>query len=653
MSDYSNILIGCLIFLGSGIMLVNIVRFRKTVAVLIQSDLMQSTRLRRLILFHQALMIFFLVGYLAVGLAILAKIAFLSEFFIGLIFLGGSIFVWLAILLQHRMIAMIQIRYEQTRRATDRLERERSQLGDANIQLNTEVDERRRAEAALRESEQRFKFILDQLPTGILIIDETTKIIKDANSVALKIIGMPLNEIIGAECHRFVCPSARGKCPIIDFNMQSDKSRRMLIKSGGHEVPILKSVCRIQLDGKPHLLESFIDISEKERLEAQLQHAKRMEALGELAGGVAHDLNNILTGIVSYPELLLRKIPNESPLRKPLQTIRQTGEKAATIVQDMLTLARRSVMVKEVVNLEHVIRDYFESPEHDQLTTHHPDVTFSYRVGDDLLNVMGSAVHLLKALMNLVSNAAESMPDGGTVLIDVDNRYVDRPIKGYDTVEEGDYVVLTVIDSGMGIAPEDQDRIFEPFYTKKKLGRSGTGLGMAVVWGTVKDHQGYISVDSEPAHGTTITIFYPVTRKRRTDSIDTEQLDKYLGHGESILVVDDVEVQRKIAMEMLAELNYTPHTVASGEEAIAYLRDRHTELVLLDMIMDPGMGGLETFREILKLNPRQRVLLVSGYSETEDVRLAICLGAGRYVKKPYSLRTIGMAIQDELKENKL
>ncbi len=648
MKDYSNILIGGLILLGSGIMLVNIVRFRRTVAVLAQSDLMQSTRLRGLTLFHQALMFFFLVGYLAVAVAILAKIAFLSNFFIGFIFFGGSIFVWLGILLQHRMIALIQIRYEQARRATDRLEGEHSKLEAANIQLNTEVGERRRAEAALRESEQRFIFILDQLPTGILIIDETTKIIKDANSVALKIIGMPQHEVIGAECHRFVCPVEKGECPMIDLSRQTDKSRRMVIKSGGHDVPILKSVCRIRLDGKPHLLESFIDISEKERLEAQLQHAKRMEALGELAGGVAHDLNNILTGIVSYPELLLRKIPKESPLSKPLQIIKQTGEKAATIVQDMLTLARRGVMVKEVVELKHVIRHYFDSPEHGQLAAYHPDVAFSCRVGDDLLNIMGSEVHLLKTLMNLVSNAAESMPDGGTVLIDVDNRYVDRPIKGYDTVEEGDYVVLSVIDSGIGIAPEDQGRIFEPFYTKKKLGRSGTGLGMAVVWGTVKDHQGYISVDSEPGRGTTISVFYPATRKRRVDSIDTEQLDQYLGHGESILIVDDVEVQRKIAKEMLIELHYTPYTADSGEAAIAYLRDHHTELVLLDMIMDPGMGGLETFREILKLNPRQRVLLVSGYSETEDVRLAICMGAGRYVKKPYSLRTIGMSIQEEL-----
>jgi PAS domain S-box-containing protein len=649
MSDYSNILISALIFLGSGIMLVNIIRFHKTVSVLMQSDLPQGTPLRGLILFHQGLMVFFLLGYLAVALAIVAEIAFLSEFFIGFIFLGGSIFVWLGILLQHRLIAMIQIRYEQARQATDKLEREHAKLEAANVRLNSEVSERRRAEAALRESEQRFKFILDQLPTGILIIDEATKSIKDANSAALKIIGRPLNEVVGAECHGYICPADKGQCPIIDLHQQIDRSRRMLIKKEGHEVPIWKTVCRIRLDGKPHLLESFVDISDKERLEAQLQRAQKMEALGELAGGVAHDLNNILTGIVSYPELLLRKIPKKSPLRKPIKTIKQTGEKAATIVQDLLTLARRGVMVKEVVSFGQVVRDYFNSPEHSQLTTHHPDVTFSYRVGDDLLNIMGSEFHLLKALMNLVSNAAESMPDGGTVLIDVDNRYVDRPVKGYDTVEEGDYVVLAVIDSGTGIAPEDRDRIFEPFYTKKKLGRSGTGLGMAVVWGTVKDHHGYISVDSEPARGTTITLFYPATRKRLVDSGDTERLlDSSFGHGESILIVDDVKVQRKIAMEMLTELNYRPYAVASGEEAVVYLRDHQAELVLLDMIMDPGMGGLETYRKILKLNPRQRAILVSGYSETEDVRLAICMGAGRYVKKPYSLKTIGLAIQEEL-----
>ncbi|MGD9008819.1 MAG: PAS domain-containing protein, partial [Desulfobacteraceae bacterium] len=270
MSDYANILISGLIFLGSGIMLVNIVRFRKTVAALTQSELMRRTRLRGLILFHQVLMVFFLVGYLLVAVAIWAKIAFLSDFFIGLIFFSGSIFVWLGILLQHRMIAMIQIRYEQARRATDRLEA-------ANSRLNSEVGERRRAEADLRESEQRLKIILDQLPTGILIIDETTKIIKGANSVALKNIGLPLKKVVGAVCHEFVCPAESGQCPITDLNQEIDRSKRVLIKPGGRKVPILKSVCRIRLDGKPHLIESFIDISDKERLEAQLQRAQKME----------------------------------------------------------------------------------------------------------------------------------------------------------------------------------------------------------------------------------------------------------------------------------------------------------------------------------------------------------------------------------------
>ncbi len=206
-----------------------------------------------------------------------------------------------------------------------------------------------------------------------------------------------------------------------------------------------------------------------------------MEALGELSGCVAHDLNNILTGIVSYPELLLLKLPDDSHLRRPIQTIKQSGEKAAAIVQDMLTLARRSVMVKEVVKLDLVIQEYLGSPEHDKLKIHHPDVTFSYRGGDDLCNIKGSPVHLFKSLMNLVSNAAESMPDGGTALIEVENRYVDRPIKGYETVEEGDYVVLSVSDAGVGIAPEDQNRIFEPFYTQKngpQRQRIGYGCGL-------------------------------------------------------------------------------------------------------------------------------------------------------------------------------
>jgi CheY-like chemotaxis protein len=373
-----------------------------------------------------------------------------------------------------------------------------------------------------------------------------------------------------------------------------------------------------------------------------------MEAIGIISGAVAHDLNNILSGLVTYPDLLLMEIPEGSPLRKPILTIQKSGEKVTAIVQDLLTLARRGVVTAEVVNFNDIISDYLKSPEYERLKSYHPDVQVETNLEKDLLNILGSPVHLSKTVMNLVSNAAEAMPGGGKTLISTETRYIDSPIMGYDYVEEGDYITLTISDTGVGISPEDMERIFEPFYTKKVMGRSGTGLGMAVVWGTVKDHKGYIDIKSSEGKGTTFTLYFPVTTKGVAKDQPLVPIEDYMGKGESILVVDDVEEQREVASRVLKKLGYSVTSVSSGEEAVDYMKDNSADLLVLDMIMDPGIDGLETYKRILELHPRQKALIVSGFSETERVKEAQILGAGAYLKKPFLLEKIGLAVRDEL-----
>ncbi|MCP5052495.1 MAG: response regulator, partial [bacterium] len=204
-----------------------------------------------------------------------------------------------------------------------------------------------------------------------------------------------------------------------------------------------------------------------------------------------------------------------------------------------------------------------------------------------------------KTVMNLVTNSSEAMPEGGKIIVTTENRHIDTVKIGYDDIDKGDYVTLTVIDSGIGISPEDIERIFEPFYTKKIMGRSGTGLGMAVVWGTVKDHQGYIDLTSTEGKGTDISLYFPVTRKVFSAQVEMTSIQDIMGNGESILVVDDVEDQRQIASKMLEKLNYTVLTVSSGEKAVEYLRKHTVDLLVLDMIMEPGIDGLETYQKIL------------------------------------------------------
>jgi len=364
----------------------------------------------------------------------------------------------------------------------------KDEIGQLVLSFNSMVENLNKKNAevtnligALKKSDERQKTIMDSVQTGIVTIDAETHTIVDVNPAAVKMIGASKEQITGHVCHKYMCAPEEGKCPITDLGQKVDGSERILVKANGEKIPILKNVVPIILSGKEYLLESFVDLTEKKKLEAQLQRAQKMEAIGTLAGGVAHDLNNILSGIVSYPELILMDLPKDSPLREPILTIQNSGERAAVIVQDLLTLARRGVSVAEVVNLNNIISEQLTSPEFEKLKLFHRNVKVDTHFEKDLLNIKGSTAHISKTVMNLISNAAEAMPDGGNIFISTENRYIDRPIKRYDHVEEGDYATVTIFDTGTGISKEDMGKIFEPFYTKKIMGRSGTGLGMAVV----------------------------------------------------------------------------------------------------------------------------------------------------------------------------
>lgn len=506
---------------------------------------------------------------------------------------------------------------------------------------------------------ENYRILFEAAPDGVEVLD-ARGIIIDCNQSFQNLTRYARDKILGRHTSSFFPEkdAALQEEYFSRLRKQGYLERKMdLLRSDGTFVPVWRKEKAIydEAGGFAGAVVYNHDMSalreaekQKAKLEAQLQRAQKMEALGALAGGIAHDLNNILGGLVSYPELILMQMPEDSPLRRPIQIIQRSGEKAAAIVQDLLTLARREVAVKEVINLNDLIRDYFSTPVHRRLESLYPAVKFETHLDHDLLNIKGSAVHLYKTVMNLVSNAAEAIPETGTVTVRTENRHIDKPINGYESLREGDYVVLSVSDTGVGIAAADLERIFEPFYTKKVLGRSGSGIGLAVVWGTVKDHFGYIDVKSSEENGTTFTLFFPVTREERLGSGRELPLEEYCGNGEKILVVDDVEDQRELATQMLKLLGYDVFAVGSGEEAIEYLKDNSADLLVLDMVMDPGIDGLETYKRVLELHPGQRAILVSGYSESERVQEAQRLGAGAYVKKPFLLQTFGVAVMAEL-----
>jgi two-component system cell cycle sensor histidine kinase/response regulator CckA len=535
------------------------------------------------------------------------------------------------------------------------------------IFILSDVTEHRQAGEAIRESERRLSEIIEFFPDATLVIDKEGKVIA-WNRAIETMTGIKKGDMLGKGNYEYAIPFYGERKPIlIDYALHTDKAmekqytalQRMgdvlfgeaftpNLPPGNIHLSGTASILRDEKGEIVAAIECIRDNTERKKLEERLNRAEKMESLGVLAGGVAHDLNNVLGAVVGYSEMLLYDANTTSAIRPSLENIMEGGQKAAAIVQDMLTLARRGVSSRKVLNLNKVIADCQKSRELAELVSYHPLIQIKTDLWPDLLNIFGSSAHLDKTLFNLVANACEAMPKGGVVTIKTANEYLDRPIQGYDEIEEGDYVVLSCSDTGEGMPASDLKRIFEPFYTKKVMGRSGTGLGLAVVWGTVKDHNGYLNVQSEEGKGSTFTLYFPVTSEDISAEAVAISRSEYMGGGESILIVDDVKAQRNLAEDILRKLNYRVASVSSGEEAIAYLKDHPVDLMVLDMIMDPGMDGLDTYRSVLEIHPKQKAILVSGFTESDRVKSAQSLGAGAYVRKPYVMEKLGLGVRKEL-----
>ena len=389
------------------------------------------------------------------------------------------------------------------------------------------------------------------------------------------------------------------------------------------------------------------DVTPQVELQNRLKNAQKMEAIGLLAGGVAHDLNNILSGVISFPEFMMMNLPEGDPVRADLQKVMESGQRAAGVVADLLTVARGAAIVKEPICLNELIGDYMVSPEVCNLISLYPEVNFVTRLTPEVKHILCSPVHIQKVLLNLFTNAAESINGAGEVEVCTFCRTIDH-VDAVQGMSAGEYTVLRVQDTGTGISQHDLDHIFDPFYSTKKMGRSGTGLGLAVVWNTVQDHEGSVSVNSGDG-GTAFTLHLPVSKQAKSSKMS--KLGEVLGtlHGkETLLVVDDEEMQREIVVKILTTLGYEVSAVSSGEEALVFLEKNTVDLVLLDMHMEPGINGRQTFEQIIRIHPEQKAIVVSGYSESDDIKHVMALGGCGLLKKPYTMEEIGRAVQEAL-----
>ncbi len=391
---------------------------------------------------------------------------------------------------------------------------------------------------------------------------------------------------------------------------------------------------------------------EKLALQEKLSRSTKMEAMGLMAAEVAHDLNNILSGIIGYPQLLLLDENITGKQREVLGEILETGKRAAAVVSDLLTIARGVASIKLSLPVNSIVTAYANSPECRKLKEIFPFVELDLELSSEAGNIMASQIHLVKVVMNLVSNAFEAMPPDRTeARVTIQTELVEQrnafSTSDGEKLEPGRYARITVKDNGPGIPPEDLNKIFEPFYSNKIKGRSGTGLGLAIVWNTIKDHGGCLDLQSGPG-GAAFSIYIKSTEEKTAAVGLRKNWEKYKGAGQRILLVDDVDIQRKLGAMMLKTLGYEPIALSSGEAAIDFLKKEDVPLIILDMIMHPGLSGRETFEAIMKFKPDQKAIIASGMAETEEVARIQAMGAGQFVGKPYTIEDLAVAVKKAL-----
>lgn len=527
---------------------------------------------------------------------------------------------------------------------------------DTNLLLRTieKAIKHKQLEKAIKAGEERFKILVDASWEGIVIHDQG--ILLEANQQFLNMFGYQQEELIGTNIlEKILVPQTVVKVKARIKNGEVGFHESTGLKRDGTNFPIETNSRYMEYHDRKVRVCAIRDIStrikaeqEKIRLLEKLAMANKIETLGLMAGSIAHDLNNILSGVVTFPELILMQMDKSDKHREAIEFVRDAGKRAAAVVSDLLTVAHGTTASKKICNLNDLIKNHLASVEQQTITSQFKEVIIETQLADDLLNFNCSEIHIGKSVMNLVNNALESIEKNGTITISTSNRLLETPLDAYEHINAGEYVVLTISDNGTGIPEHALSKIFEPFYSKKEIGKSGTGLGLAIVWSTVHDHHGYVNLQSD-GQKTTFELFFPATRKQADEKPTGISMNAYKGNGEAILIVDDQESQRTIASSLLNTLCYQTCAIASGEEAIVYLQQQKADLVLLDMIMAPGMNGRETYEQILKINPAQKVIIASGFSEDEEIKKIHALGGIQFMNKPYTVDQIGIAIKQALR----
>ena len=510
----------------------------------------------------------------------------------------------------------------------------------------------------LEISHNRFQTLAEASWEGIVIHDDGRFI--EANRQFLNLFGYSTAELSrGLFFDKVVAPES---LPQVLKRIKSRKIGSFEIMGqtkNGLKKPIEVKSQFIQYLERQVRVCAMRDISERVRaeeekllLQLKLAKAQKLRALGLMAGSVAHDLNNILTGVVSYPDLLLSQMTESDRYYPSIKKIQESGKRAAAVVSDLVSIARGRLPKTSVENINDIILSHLSSLEHSERQAGHPGIVIQTELQNDLFNSYCSPQHIHKILLNLIGNALDALQNDGVIKIFTKNCVLRNPIAaGQEIVlSAGEYIKLTVSDNGPGVDNKDKDHVFDPFYSTKTMGKSGTGLGLSIVWNTVQEHNGWVEMkDNKP--GVRFVIYVPGTRDEVYSQQDVGTARSLQGNGESILLIDDEQEQNALISKLLTNLGYKVFFVKSGEDGLIFLQSQKVDLVILDMIMGDGLNGRETYEQILKRYPGQKAIVISGYSKNEETEKIKKLGVDDFLEKPVTLPQLGSAIKQILSKS--
>ncbi|MGD9326953.1 MAG: response regulator [Desulfobacterales bacterium] len=523
-------------------------------------------------------------------------------------------------------------------------------LARANQELRNEISERRRAEEALGKSEEKYRTLIENIQDGVFIIQDLK--LQFVNEAFIKMVGYPATELTDMDFRQLIAPEdvdmvvkryRRGQS---GENVRSEYEFRMLHKDGVTRIFVNMSVGFVEFRGNiagmgtvKDITERWLVEKERQRLEAQLQHAQKMEAVGTMAGGIAHDFNNLLMGIQGLTSLVMFDIDPAHPHIEHLREIEECVKSAADLTNQILGFARGGKYEIKPTDLNELIES---NSQMFGRTKKELNIFKEYQ--KSVWTVAVDQGQIGQVLMNLFVNAWQAMPGGGSLSItteniDLDDHYV-KPFQ----VSPGRYVKFSVRDTGLGMDETIQRRIFEPFFTTKEMGR-GTGLGLATVYGIVKNHGGFIEVDSRKGEGTTFKVYLPAIE---IDVAEEKKAVQELVHGcENVLLVDDEDLIIDVGQRLLSRMGYSVLVARDGAEAIEIYRKRKNEIemVILDMIM-PDMSGGEVYDRLSELNPSIKVLLSSGYSLSGQASDILARGCKGFIQKPFNMRELSHKLRE-------